>query len=262
MPSGPRMRRFEATFSTSAWPRPRWVTGRAFAAAARTAAAARAITSRAKSASKTSRLIPCSASSRSAEKSQTGASCWCSVWTATRSRVGAGGLGQRLAELDLPVVADPDPVDGAEHDRPPLADQDDPPAAERMRPPPWSGRRPAGCRPAARRRRRTRRPSAARRGPLPRPRRGTGSGRSESRIGTYQGPPHGCCPGPDSTRAHREGSGLGPAELIPARRRLSCGTIEALRSGVAGDETTGEARLTERRGTHPCPMNRGGEWRW
>ena len=36
---------------------------------------------------------------------------------ATRPAVGAGRLGQRLAELRLPVVADPDPVDRAEHDR-------------------------------------------------------------------------------------------------------------------------------------------------
>src|SRR4029077_17903031 len=47
-------------------------------------------------------------------------------------RIGAGGLGQRLTELDLAVVGDPDPVDRTEHDGPPVSDHDDAPAAQRM----------------------------------------------------------------------------------------------------------------------------------
>ena len=44
----------------------------------------------------------------------------------------AGRLGQRRAELRLAVVADPDPVHRAEHDRLAVADQDDAPATERV----------------------------------------------------------------------------------------------------------------------------------
>ncbi len=83
------------------------MTGRAFATAARTASAARAITSRLKVASKTSRLIPCSASNRSAERSQIGASCWCSVWTATHPGSVPAAVASALRNSTWPSLAIP-----------------------------------------------------------------------------------------------------------------------------------------------------------
>ena len=126
------MRRFEATFSTSAWPSPRWVTGRAFVVATRTAAAARAITSRAKPASKISRLIPLLGQQTVGREITDRGVVLVQRVDRDPLRNGAGGRGQGSTELDLPVVGDPDPVDGAKHDRPLRPDQDDPPAAQRM----------------------------------------------------------------------------------------------------------------------------------
>jgi hypothetical protein len=43
-----------------------------------------------------------------------------------------GGRGQGFAELGLSIVADPDPVDGAEYDRVTLTEEDDAPTTETM----------------------------------------------------------------------------------------------------------------------------------
>ena len=108
------------------------MTGLASATATWTARAARAITSRAKPASKTSRLIPYSASKRSAEKSQCGASCWCKVWTLTLELSVPAALASALRNSRLPSLPIPIQSTAQRTIGSPLADQDDAPAAQRV----------------------------------------------------------------------------------------------------------------------------------
>ena len=126
------MRRFDATFSTSAWPSPRCVIG---------------LASRRGDAGRRGGAGDHIAGERGVEDLSidpiTGEQAVgreiagrriVLVQCMDRDPVGSrvGGRGQGFAELGLPIVADPDPVDGAEHDGSALTDQDDAPTAQRM----------------------------------------------------------------------------------------------------------------------------------